>query len=43
MKKIIKKYGNSTIIILNPEDLKIYGLEVGDIIDIQIKKEELKK
>jgi len=42
MKKIIKKYGNSNVIILNPEDLKIFKLKVGDVIDIQLKKEEKK-
>ena len=43
MKKLIKKYGNSNVIIMDPEDMKIYGLKVGDVVDIQIKKEEKRK
>ena len=39
MKKIIKKTGNSACIILDKEDLKIYELEIGDIVQIHIKKE----
>jgi hypothetical protein len=38
MKKIIKQYGNSLVIILNKEDLEIYKLKVGDIIDIELVK-----
>ena len=43
MKKIIKKYGNSVVIIFDAEDLKIFGLKEGDIIDIEIKKEANRK
>jgi len=39
MKKIIKTYGSSHIILLDREDLEIYGLKEGDIIDIEIVKE----
>ena len=42
MKKIIKKYGSSNVIIFNAEDMKIFKLKVGDVIDIQLKKEEKK-
>ena len=42
MKKIIKKYGSSNVIIFDAEDMKIENLEVGQIIDIQINKEEKK-
>lgn len=35
MKKIVKKYGSSVVIIFSAEDLKIYGIKVGDIIDIE--------
>ena len=42
MKKIIKKYGSSNVIIFDAEDMKIYKLKVGQIIDIQINKEEKK-
>ncbi len=43
MKKIIKKYGSSNVIILDSEDMKIYKLKVGDILDIEIKKEANKR
>ncbi len=42
MKKIIKKYGSSNVIIFNAEDMKIFKLKVGDVIDVQIKKEDRK-
>ena len=42
MKKIIKKYGNSFVILLDNEDMKIYKLSEGDIVDIEIKKEAKK-
>lgn len=34
MKKIIKKYGNSHVIILSPEDLAIHDIKEGDVVDI---------
>lgn len=43
MKKIVKRYGSSHVVILNPEDLQIYNLKEGDIIDIEIKKEGKRK
>jgi len=42
MKKIIKKYGNSFIILLNSEDTKIYNLNEGDVVEITIKKDSNK-
>lgn len=39
MKKIIKKYGSSNVIILDKEDMEIEKLKIGDIVDIKIKKE----
>ena len=39
MKKIIKKYGNSLVIVFDKEDIKIYKLKVEDIIDIEIIKD----
>ena len=42
MKKIIKKYGNSFVILLDNEDMKIYKLSEGEIVDIEIKKEAKK-
>ena len=38
METIIKKYGNSNIIILSPEYLKINKLKVGDPVNVEIKK-----
>lgn len=38
MEKIVKKWGDSLIIVLNTEDKKIYGLKVGQIIDLTITK-----
>lgn len=43
MKKIIKKYGNSLVIIFNSEDSKIYNLKEGDIINLEISKQNLIK
>lgn len=34
MRKQLKKWGDSVIIVISPEDLKNYNLKVGDIIDI---------
>ena len=42
MKKIVKKYGNSFVILLDYEDIEIYKLKEGDIIDIELKKESKK-
>jgi antitoxin component of MazEF toxin-antitoxin module len=38
MKKQIKQYGNSLVIKITAEDQEIYGLEAGDIIDIELVK-----
>lgn len=44
MRKEIKKDGNSYKIRINSEDIKLYGLKEGDIIEMEIlKKIELKK
>ena len=47
MKKLVRKYGNSIVIKLSPEELKIYDIEEGDLIDfsdlIVIKKSKKKK
>lgn len=39
MRKTIKKTGNSACIIIDKEDLVVYGLKIGDIVDIKFKKE----
>jgi hypothetical protein len=44
MKKIIKKYGNSLIITIDPEDISIYNLKEGDVIEFEpIKVKEVEK
>ena len=35
MRKEIKKYGNSAVIVLLKEDMKNYKLKIGDIVDIE--------
>ncbi|HUS51638.1 MAG TPA: hypothetical protein VMZ91_15840 [Candidatus Paceibacterota bacterium] len=42
MKKIIKKYGNSFVILLDTEDITIYKLKEGDVVNIELKKQEKK-
>lgn len=39
MKKIVKKWGDSLIVTISPEDAKIYNLKEGSIIDMEIKRE----
>lgn len=36
MRKEIQQYGNSNVIVLNKSDLKVYGLKVGNIIELTI-------
>jgi antitoxin component of MazEF toxin-antitoxin module len=38
MRKIIRKYGNATVIKLDAEDKKVYDLKEGDQVDIEICK-----
>ena len=38
MRKIIKKYGDSLVIVINSEDSKAYNLQEGDIIEISLEK-----
>ena len=46
IKKIVKKYGDSLIVSFTSEEQKIYGIEVGDILEISdmiiIKKSKRK-
>ena len=42
MKKIIKKQGNSLVIIITRQDREIFKLKEGDLVDVQIKKENKK-
>jgi len=34
LKKQIKKYGNSLVIVFTKEDEKVYNIKKGDIIDV---------
>ena len=34
MKKVIKKYGNTNIIQINNEEMRIYDWEIGGILDL---------
>ena len=43
MKKIIKKFGGSVVIILNKEDQFIYNLQEGDIVDIVLSEKPERK
>lgn len=43
MEKIVRKQGNSYLIRLDAEDVKIYNLKEGDIIDMEICKKELRE
>ncbi len=38
LRKILKKWGKSYIILLNKEDVKTLNLKEGDIIDFEIKR-----
>ncbi len=35
MKKVIKKYGNTLVIRLDKEDVEIYNIGEGDIVEIE--------
>lgn len=36
MRKEIQAYGNSSVIVLTKSELKVYGLNQGDIVDLTI-------
>lgn len=38
MKKIIKRYGNTNVIVLDVEDMKVEDLKVDDIVEINLTK-----
>ena len=42
MKKIVKKWGESFVIRLSPDEVKILKLKEGDIVDVEITKEKTK-
>ena len=37
MRKIIKKWGDSLVITINPEEQKIIGVTEGDVVDVSIQ------
>lgn len=43
MKKEIKAYGNTHVLVLTKEDLEVYKLKRGDILDIIINDIERRK
>ena len=44
MRKEIKAYGNTNVIVLDAEDMRVYDLKVGEFLDIEfIKVKEIKK
>lgn len=47
MRKQIKQWGDSAVIVLTKEDLKLYGLQIGDIVElddiVKIQRGEKKK
>lgn len=38
MDKIIKKYGNTVVISFDKEEMKILGVKVGDIVEVDKKR-----
>ena len=38
MRKIIKRYGNTTVLTFNTEECKIYGIEEGMLVDIVLTR-----
>jgi antitoxin component of MazEF toxin-antitoxin module len=40
VRKEIKKYGNTNVIVLSSEDMKVYGLTTEDVIEFEIVKIE---
>lgn len=43
MRKQIKRYGNTHVIVLTAEDMKLNGLEDGEIIDFDFIKIKVKR
>jgi antitoxin component of MazEF toxin-antitoxin module len=38
MRKEIKSYGNTNVIVLTKSDLKLYELNIGDVVEITITR-----
>jgi len=43
MKKILKKVGTSIGLYITKEEAKIYNLNIGDVVDLDIKKIYIRK
>lgn len=43
MKKEIKEWGNSLVVVFSPEERRIIGLTRGDVIDFEINNIETKE
>jgi hypothetical protein len=39
MKKILKKYGGSLVLAFSREEIQVYNLKEGIVLDVEIKKE----
>ena len=37
IRKKIKKWGNSPVVVLTKEEVRLRGLSIGDIVDVEIK------
>ena len=35
--KILKRWGNSIVIVFNPEDLEIMKKKTGDVVELEVK------
>jgi len=42
MKKIIKKYGCSYVIRISPDEMKMYNLKPGSVVEVQLKLSPIK-
>ena len=43
MKKIIKKFGDSYILRISPDEMKIFNLKEGSIVNVEIKPDETRR
>jgi hypothetical protein len=43
MIKILKRWSDSNVLLFNDDELKAYGLKIGDIVDVELCKVKFKK
>ena len=43
MKKIIKQWGNSKVIVINSEEAEIYEINPGDLVEVKLEKVKVLK